>query len=69
MFDGENGLLYANSDRAIQFPDGRNGPCDIRSSALSASPRKHHMNSRLRFLALSAFTVLALFAVFLAGHM
>lgn len=69
MFDGEIELLYATFDRAILFPDGRIGPCDSRSSALSASLREHNMNPRSRLLALSAFTVLALFAVFLAGHM
>lgn len=69
MFDGEIELLYATSDRAIRFPDGTIGPCDSRSSALSASLREHNMNPRSRLLALSAFTVLALFAVFLAGHM
>lgn len=69
VFDGEIELLYATSYRAILFPDGRIGPCDSRSSALSASLRKDNMNPRLRLLALSAFTVLALFAVFLAGHM
>jgi len=69
VFDGVIELLYATSDRAIHFPDGRIEPCDNRSSAHSASLREHNMNPRSRLLALSALTALALFAVFLAGHM